>query len=225
MSVESLCRAPPALVLTRRRRVPRREVPQQGPRTAVEAAGAQRAVEVLTVVEVPVHPPHLAVEHVARAVAAGVTVRHRVATTLAAQVQDVLQHDPAEVPLGPLTEPAQPLPEAPPVGGVVRPPDLPRGLRELVLQVLGAVPDLEPPVQEAQQDDHPPEQPLPGRLRRLPAVGADGLGGVVRGDVTGLLLEDRIGGLEVVGPGGSGRFRPQAAPTVVAMYTFCPSSG
>jgi len=42
------------------------------------------------------------------------------------------------------------LSEAPPVGGVVGLPDPPRDLREQVLEVLGPVPDLEPPVQEAQ---------------------------------------------------------------------------
>src|SRR5262245_37722005 len=139
----------------------------------------------LTVVEVPVHPPHLTVEHIAGAVAAGVTIRHRVTTTLAAQVQDVLQHDPADVPPSPLPEPTQPLSEAPPVHSVVRLPDLPRDLRKLVLQVLGPVPDLEPAVQEAEEDDHPAKQRLPGRLRALPAVGVDGLGGVVGGCVLG----------------------------------------
>src|SRR5262245_41104480 len=147
-------------------------------------------MEVLTMVEVPVHPAHLPVKHVARAVAARMTVRDRVPTTLAAQVQHVLQHNPAEIPTGPLPEPAQALSETPAVRRVVRLPDLPRHLSELILQVLGPVPDLEPAVQEAQEKHRPREHGLPSRLRPLPAVGADGLRRVFRRDVTGLVLED-----------------------------------
>ena len=69
--------------------MPRREVPQQRPRAAVESAGPERAMQVLTVVEVPVHAAHLAVEHVAGAVAARVTVRHGVPLAFAAQVQEI----------------------------------------------------------------------------------------------------------------------------------------
>ena len=53
-------------------------------------------MQVLTLVEVPVHPTHLTVEHGARAVTAGMTVRHCEPTALATQVQDVLPHDAAE---------------------------------------------------------------------------------------------------------------------------------
>src|SRR4051812_45903489 len=67
-------------------------------------------------------------------------------------------------------------------------------------QVLGSVPDLEPRVQEALQDDHRWEQRLPRRLRPLPAIGADGHGGGFGFDVLRFLLEHAVGGLQVVGP-------------------------
>ena len=158
MPVEPLGGASPALVLSRRRRVPGGEVPQQRPGPAVEPAGGPRAVQVLAVVEVAVHPAHQPVEHVARPVAAGVAVRDRPRGRASAQVQDLLQDDPAEMLLRPAPQRPQPLPEAPPVGGVVRLPDPPRDLGELVLQVLAPLPDLEPGVQEALEDDDALEQ-------------------------------------------------------------------
>ena len=96
---------------------------------------------------------------------------------------------------GPISQRPQPLPEASAVGGVVRFPDPSRDLRELVLQVLATLPDLEPRVQEALEDDHVLEQDLPGRLGRLPAVGVHGHRSIVGSDVAGLPLEDRIGRL------------------------------
>ena len=108
----------------------------------------------LAVVEVPIHPPHQPVEHVAGPVASGVAVRDRPSIPLLAQIQHLLQDDPAEVPFRPAPQRPEPLPEAPAVGRVVRLPDPPRDLGELVLQVLAAFPDLEPGVQEALEDDH-----------------------------------------------------------------------
>src|SRR2546426_12228261 len=121
-------------------------------------------MQMLTSVEVPIHPAHPPVKHVTRAVASGVTVRHRVLPALAAQVEKVLQDNPVEVPTGPFPEPTQPLTEVPAIGRVICLPDLPRDLPKLVLQVFGPVADLEPPVQEAQEDDHPLEQRPPARL-------------------------------------------------------------
>src|SRR5512142_508070 len=169
MLVEALRGAPPAPVLPGRRRMPGREVPQQRPRTAVHAARRPRAVQVLAAVEVAVHPAHQPVEHVAGAMAAGVVIREREPGPLATQGQDVLQHDPPQVLTRPLSEPTQPLPEAPAIGRVVRLPDPPRDLRTHLLQMLGPVADLEPRVQETEQDHYRWEQPLPSRLRPLPA--------------------------------------------------------
>lgn len=162
-------------------------------------------------VEVPVPPAQLAVEPVAGAVPAGVTGREREPLALATQVQDVLQDDLAPGSGRPLPEPTQPWPEAPTVGRVVRFPYPAGEVREHLLEVRGPVPDLEPRVPKAQEDDHPGEQGLPGRWRPLPALGADGPGGVFRVDITGRVLENRGRGLQVIGPGGFGRLGPQAA--------------
>src|SRR5512142_1166120 len=126
--IEPFGRTPPAVVVPRRRRAPRGEVPQQRPRAAMQPAGPDGAVEVLAIVEVPVHPPHQPVEHVARAVAARMTVRDRPPGALGAEVQDLLRDDPAEVPAGPHPQRAEPLREAPAVGRVVRLPDPPADL-------------------------------------------------------------------------------------------------
>ena len=67
-------------------------------------------------------------------------------------------------------------------------------------------------MQEAQQDDDLRKQHLPGRLRPLPAIGADGLGSVFGGDIAGLVFEDLVGDLQLVAPCRLGRFRSQAAP-------------
>ena len=56
------------------------------------------------------------------------------------------------------------------------------------------------------------KQHLPGRLRPLPAIGADGLGSVFGGDIAGLVFEDLVGDLQLVAPCRLGRFRSQAAP-------------
>src|SRR5512135_3611621 len=101
MPTEPLGGAPPAAVLPGRRRVPGGEVPQQRPRAAAESARLEGAVKVLAPVEVAAHPPHLAVEHVAGAVPAGVVARDRPAGAPVAQVRDLLQDDPAEVPRRP----------------------------------------------------------------------------------------------------------------------------
>ena len=73
----------------------------------------------------------------------------------------------------PLSERSEPLCETAAIGRVVCLPDPPGNFRELLFQVLRSVPDLEPRVQEALQDDHRREQCLPRRLRPLPAIGAD----------------------------------------------------
>src|SRR5512135_305284 len=210
--VEAFGRTTPAAVLPGRSRVPWREVPQQCPGAAMQSAGPERAVQMLAVVEVPVHPPHLAVEHVAGAVPAGVQVRDRPSPRRATQILDLLQDNPRDVPGRPAPQRPEPLAEASAVRRVIRLPDPAGDLCEHPLQVLGSVTDLEPGVQEALEDDHTPEQGLPGRLRRLPAVGVERLGSVLWGDVAGLGLEDPVGGLQVVGPRRLGRLGPQTAP-------------
>ena len=105
--VKSFGGAPPALVFPRHRRVPGREVAEQGPGTTVQSASLQRAVQVLALIEVAVHASHQSVKHVARAVAAGVAVGNRPAVSLATQVQDLLQDDPCEVSGRPLAERAR----------------------------------------------------------------------------------------------------------------------
>ena len=117
--------APPALVFPRHRRVPGREVAQQGPGTTVQSASLQRAVQVLALIEVAVHASHQSVKHVARAVAAGVAVGNRPAVALATQVQDLLQDDPCEVSGRPLAERAQALCKTPAVGRVIGIPNPP----------------------------------------------------------------------------------------------------
>ena len=82
-----------------------------------------RAVQVLAVVKGAIHLPHEPIQHVARAVAVGREVRLRPPRALVAQVEDLLQDDPRQVPGRPLPEPTEPLPEAPPVGRVIRLPD------------------------------------------------------------------------------------------------------
>src|SRR5262245_38716504 len=76
--VQPLRRAAPAAVGPRRRRVPRPVVVQQGPAAAVLCARLFGAVQMLAVLEVPVHRPHQPVQHVAGAVPAGVAVRRAV---------------------------------------------------------------------------------------------------------------------------------------------------
>ena len=210
--VKSFGGAPPALVFPRHRRVPGREVAQQGPGTTVQSASLQRAVQVLALIEVAVHASHQSVKHVARAVAAGVAVGNRPAVTLATQVQDLLQDDPCEVSGRPLAERAQALCKTPAVGRVIGIPNPPGDFGKHLFKVFGPVADLEPAVQEAQQDDDLRKQHLPGRLRPLPAIGADGLGSVFGGDIAGLVFEDLVGDLQLVAPCRLGRFRSQAAP-------------
>lgn len=171
--IEVLDGRSPSLVLPRRRSVPWREVREQGPRAAVQPTRRSRAVQMLSMVEVAIHPPHDPIEHVARAMPAGVAVRDRPAIALVAQVQQGLQDHPRQMAQGPLPEPTQVLRETPAVGGTVRLPDPPRDLREDLLQMLGSVPDPEPGMQEAEEDDNLREQGLPGRWRPRPAVGAD----------------------------------------------------
>ena len=66
--------------------------------------------------------------------------------------------------------------------------------------------------QKAEQEHHRRKQPLPSRLCPLPAVGAHGLGSVLRLDVTGLRFEDPIGGFQVVGSCGRRGLRTQETP-------------
>ena len=74
-------------------------------------------------------------------------------------------------------------------------------------------------MQEAAQDHDQREQRPPRLLGGRPAVGVDRPGPVVGADVAGLGLEDAVGGPQVVGAGGRGQRRAQAAAaaTVVAM--------
>lgn len=131
-------------------------------------------------VDITVDAPHQVGEHVACAVTAGATVRVRPSLVLTAQTED----DPFEVSSRPVQEPTQSLREAPRIDRMVRFPSQPEDFREQILQVLGPVADLEPAVQEAQQDDHFREQCLPGRLRAFPAVGADGTKGSLSARLT-----------------------------------------
>jgi hypothetical protein len=107
----------------------------------------------LAVVEVAVHPSHQAVEHIAGTMAVWMVVGERPAVALATQVQDVFQDDPNQVFGGPLAERSETLRETAAIGCVVCVPDPSRNLRKHVLQMLGTVADLEPSVQEAQEDD------------------------------------------------------------------------
>src|SRR5512135_51436 len=170
-------------------------------------------MEMLSSVEVAVHSPHDPVEHVAGAMPPGVAVRDREPGTLTAEIQDRLQDHPGQYAWSPLPEPTQALSEPATVGRMVRLPDPSRDVREHVLEVLGPVADLQPRVQEAQQDYHLGEQGLPGGLCPLPAIGADGLGGVLGGHVAGFVLEDLVGDLQLIAPRRSRRFGPQAATT------------
>ena len=132
--------------------------------------------------------PHLTVEHGARAMAVGMAIRDRPAVTLAAQIQVFLQDDSRQVAGRPSPGPAESLREAATVWRVVRVPDPSGHVREQVLQVLGPVSNLEPPVQETQQDDHLCEQRRPRRLSPLPALSTDGLRGVLGCDIARLRL-------------------------------------
>src|SRR5512132_4517596 len=97
MLVEAFGGATPVVVPSRRRRVPGREVRQQRPRAAVQPARLPRAVTVLAAVEGTIHLPHQAIQHVARAVAAGMEGGERPPWALATEVQDLLQHDPGKL--------------------------------------------------------------------------------------------------------------------------------
>ena len=160
--VEAFGRATPVVVLSCRRRVPGCEVPQQRPRAAVQPARLPRAVQMLAAVEVAVPPPHQAIQHVARAVAVGMEVRLRPQRALVTQVQDLLQDDPRPMSGRPLPEPTEPWTEAPTVGRVIRLPDPARDHRKDFIQENGQNQDLEPRVQEEQQEDSQREHRLPG---------------------------------------------------------------
>jgi hypothetical protein len=151
--IEAFGRAMPTLVLACSRGVPWREVRQQRPRTAMQPGRLPRAVKVLAVIEVVIHPAHEAIKHVTGAVASGVMIRLRPTVAFAAKVQDVFQNDPRQVFGRPFPERPEPLRETPAVGRVVRLPDPPRNLREHFLQMLSTVADFEPRVQETQEDD------------------------------------------------------------------------
>jgi len=71
VTVEAFRGALPTLVLFRGGGMPRSEVVQQGPGTAVLIRDVTAAVQVLTTVEVPVHRTHQAVQHVTGAVCSG----------------------------------------------------------------------------------------------------------------------------------------------------------
>ena len=106
VSIEAFGRAMPTLVLACGRGVPGREVRQQRPRPAMQPARVPRAMKVLAVIEVAVHPAHQAIEHITGAVASGVMVRLRPTVAFATEVQDAFQNDPRQV-LG------RPFPERP----------------------------------------------------------------------------------------------------------------
>ena len=109
--VETFGGTAPIVVPSRRRRVPGREVPQQRPGPTMRPARLTRTVEVLAAVEVAVHPPHQAVQHIAGPVALGMTERDRESVALATQVQDVFLDDSTEVFRRPVSKPAQRCPK------------------------------------------------------------------------------------------------------------------
>ena len=117
----------------------------------------------LALVEVAVHPSHDPVEHVAGTMTTEVVVRDREAGALATEVQDGLQDHPGQHAHGPLPESTQALCEPTAVGRMVRLPHPPGDFREPLFEMLGPVADLEPGVQEAQQDHHLRKQRFPGR--------------------------------------------------------------
>src|SRR4051794_3231946 len=90
---------------------PRAEVVEQSPSSTMQICCLLAAVQVLAILEVPVHLAHYSVQHVARAVAAFVVVCLCVFVSAAAQLLHLLQHYPAEVLQRPLTQPPQSLPE------------------------------------------------------------------------------------------------------------------
>src|SRR6516164_1950752 len=144
MAIETFGGASPSLVLSYDGRVPGGVVREDRPGSAVEPAGGGRAVQVLAAVEVAVHPAHHPVEHVARAVDAGVRIRLGVLLRSAAQLLDLLpqprRHPP---PPGPLAEPPQPLREAPAGGRAIRLPDPLRELAERLAELAPAA-DVQP---------------------------------------------------------------------------------
>ena len=128
-----------------------------------------RTVQMLTILEVPILPPHDAVQHVTRAVTVGVTVRQRPPRPLGAEVQDLLQDNAAEVLASPLPESTEPWPETSAVGSMIRLPDPPRDLREQFLQVLRTIADLQVRVRRNTMEINPalssPAVPNDARLR------------------------------------------------------------
>ena len=149
MFVEAFGWAFPAAILSGPCRVPGSEIVEQGPGATVQSGRLKRAMQVLPVVEVTIHRPHDAVQHIARAVTVGVVVSDLPSVPLATKVQDVLQDDAAEVLRGPRLQGSDALGKAPTVGSVISVPDPLRDLREPLLQVFGSVPNLQPTVKEA----------------------------------------------------------------------------
>jgi len=211
MSVEPLGRALPAVVVFRRGRMPGSEVVEQCPRPAVLVAGGAGAVQVPAVVEVAVHRTHETVEHVAGPVTVGVIVGDGPQVAFVAQVQHLFQGDAAEVSVGPGSQAADTLREASTMGSVIGVPHLLRDRQEQLAEVLRPIADLQPRVQEALQDRHQREEELPRGLGRLPAVGVDGLRGVLGLHVRGFLLENAVRLLQVVGADAVRQRRSQHA--------------
>src|SRR3954454_20137212 len=141
MLIEPLGRAAPALVRSGRLRAPRREVPEQRPGPAPPAACLLIAVQVLTGLEVPVHPPHHPIDQVTGPMTLRVDVGDRPPRPLRAQGQDRLQDHPRELLLGPLAQAAESLGEAPAIRRPIGRPDPAADLAELLAQMLGPVAD------------------------------------------------------------------------------------
>lgn len=191
--------------------MPRPVVVQQRPGAHVPAPRPRRAVQVLAVVEVPVHRPHHPIQHVARAVAARVAIRLAIFLRPAAQLPDLPEHPRRRhVRFRPLPQPPHPLGERPPGGRMVGAPHHVRQHPEAVGQLAPAT-DVQPAVQEAPQDGDEREEPQPRLVGRGPAVRAHGSGGVARLHVPDLRLEDAVSPQEVFRPGCLRQRRAKAA--------------
>src|SRR3990172_4499497 len=105
----------PAGIVPRGSRAPGSEVVEQGPTAAVPLRRPKRTVQMLTIVEVPIHRPHEAIQHVACAVTPRMLVGNDPSVTLVAEVHDVVQKDTGETLRGPLPQRPNPLCERPSV--------------------------------------------------------------------------------------------------------------
>src|SRR3989304_6943140 len=144
--------------------------------------------------------------------AVGVVVSDLPPVTLVAEVQDVFQHDAAQVLRGPGPQRGDALREAAAVGSAVGVPDALRDLREPCSEMLGSVPDLQPTVEKALHDGDLQEKGFPGRLRAFPAVGVHALRSVLGVHVQGFLAKNAVSLSQFLGSGTLGDCRTQTAP-------------